>query len=58
MNKDEYRAYIKVIANTEITSVSKIKRSPKVFSSGMFSVPFSGKAVTVSHYRVCPNVVV
>jgi len=48
------------IAHTEITSISKIKQSPKYLPSvwSLYSVPFSGKAVPVSHYRVCPNVVV
>ena len=47
--------HLKVIAHTEITSVSKIKQPPKILTSGMFimihSVPCSGKSVPVSHYR-------
>jgi len=33
--------HLKVIAHTEITSVSKIKQSPKIFTSGMFVIQCS-----------------
>jgi len=33
--------HLKVIAHTEITSASKIKHSPKIFTSGMFIIQYS-----------------
>jgi len=54
--------HLKVIAHSllKLLLFQKLNNQQKYLPAvcSLYSVPFSGKAVPVSHYRVCPNVVV